>query len=80
MRDGQCLHIRKLVGKVLGLSGFPSFKNPETRKLVNEDSNYHVMRGVMEAFTPCVDSCSGMQTRDHPEPCGTLFGKVLEKI
>ncbi len=56
MRDGQCLHIRKLVGKVLGLSGFPSFKNPETRKLVNEDSNYHVMRGVMEAFTPCVDS------------------------
>ncbi len=25
-------------------------------------------------------ACSGMQTRDHPEPCGTLFGKVLEKI
>ncbi len=46
--------IRKLVKKVLGFSRFREPGNRETGKLVNEDSNNHVMRGVMHAFVPHV--------------------------
>ncbi len=36
------------------VSRFREPGGPETRKLVNKDSNYHVVRGVVQAFAPRV--------------------------